>query len=139
MAIYFINTDAKSNNGLSYHDEWIRRRIAVTSGPKKFRDRMAHIEDGDTLLMYVNGTGIVAVGTVTRSEITGETKDTVSPREPIEYHIAVNWHLDLRRSPITPGEIKQVAGQTPLQTVQRVRKGEVGMEHLIERFSRLRG
>src|SRR2546430_2589466 len=37
-ALYFINTDAKANAGHSYHEQWLARSVAVTSGPGKFRN-----------------------------------------------------------------------------------------------------
>ena len=123
MSMFFVNTDSKSNAGFSYHDEWFSRDVAVTSGPEKFRKRLDRPELGDLVLMYVNGTGIVGVGKVitSASEL---TKNTVSPNEPHEYHRNVDWYLDLRNDTIRPSAIKDILGQTPLQTVQKVCKCE---------------
>jgi putative restriction endonuclease len=100
MPMYFINTDAKSNEGRSYHDEWLVRGVAVTSGPQKFRDKLASINRGDTVLMYVNGIGVVAAGEASDYEVVDvvEKQALVSSREPIEYHRGVDWRLDLRPS-----------------------------------------
>jgi putative restriction endonuclease len=119
MSVYFINTDAKSNNGHSYHKQWLKRGVAVTSGSKRFRDKLARPDPGDTLLIYANGLGIVGVGTVISGVF--DTNDCVSPREPLEYHRQVDWHLDLISNPISPCTIRNLVGQTPLNTVQQVR------------------
>jgi hypothetical protein len=141
MPMYFINTDAKSNEGRSYHDEWLVRGVAVTSGPQKFRDKLASINRGDTVLMYVNGIGVVAAGEALDHEVVDvvERQALVSSREPIEYHRRVDWRLDLRSAPINPATIKDLCGQTPLQTIQRVRKGEAQLWRLVEPSSRARG
>jgi hypothetical protein len=129
MTLYFVNTDAKTN-GRSFHDKWLARGIAVTSGPGKFRDKLARIGDGDIVLMYVNTIGVVAVGIT----LDGRVRDVVgegviSPVETTEYHRGVRWHSLLK--PISPTIIKELCGQTPLQTVQRVRKGEGELRRLL--------
>lgn len=120
MSVYFINTDAKSSNGHSYHDLWFERGVTVTTGPKKFQDKLAHPDPGDTLLMYANGLGIMDIGTVIGNEIFRVVEDRLGPCE-IEYRRQVNWHLDLRNKPIAPSTIRNLIGQTPLHTVQQVR------------------
>ena len=62
MGTSFINSDAISNKGTSFHDEWLRRGIAVTSGGLEYREALASLASGDRLLLYVDRTGIVAVG-----------------------------------------------------------------------------
>ena len=96
MSMFFINTDSKSNAGVSYHDEWFLRDVAVTSGPEKFQKRLDRPELGDLVLMYVNGKGVVGVGKVISSE-SDRIKNTVSPNELHEYHRKVDWYLDLRQ------------------------------------------
>jgi len=131
MSMYFINTDKKSNAGESYHDEWFSRGVAVTSGPDTYKTRLDRPEIGDLFLMYVNGTGIVGIGKVLSIESVS-TNDTTCPNEPHEYHREVDWYLDLRESPVSPATIREMAGQTPLQTVQMVHKGEEVLYKFLE-------
>jgi hypothetical protein len=129
VALYFINTDAKSN-GRSFHDEWLARCIAVTSGPGKFRDKLARIGRGHTVLMYVNTVGVVAAGITLDDRVQDVVGDgIVSPVETTEYHRRVRWHSLV--NPISPATIKELCGQIPLQTVQRVRKGEGELRRLL--------
>jgi hypothetical protein len=128
-ALYFINTDAKTN-GRSFHSEWLARGIAVTSGPGRFRDKLARIGHGDTVLMYVNAVGVVAVGITLDDRVQDVVgKGVVSPVEATEYHRRVRWQP--LPTPISPATIKELCGQTPLQTVQRVRKGEDELRRLL--------
>jgi hypothetical protein len=60
-----------------------------------------------------------------------EGEEMVSRFEEVrEYHRRVRWHR--LANPITPAKIKELCGQTPLQTVQRVRKGEDELRRLIQ-------
>jgi hypothetical protein len=130
MALWFINTDAKTNNGHSFHEVWLTRGIAVTSGPQKFGEKLARIPSGDAVLMYVNGAGVVAVGITLDDrvqDVVGE--GVISPVETREYHRRVRW-LSLPKE-ISPATLKELCGQTPLQTVQRVRKGEDKLRGLL--------
>jgi hypothetical protein len=52
-----------------------------------------------------------------------------SPVETTEYHRRLRWHS--LPNPISPATIKEMCGQTPLQTVQRVRKGEGELRRLL--------
>jgi hypothetical protein len=129
-ALYFVNTDAKTN-GRSFHDEWLSRGIAVTSGSGKFRAKLARIGCGDIVLMYVNTVGVVAAGITLDDrvqDVVGE--GVVSPVEATEYHRRVRW--DSLPNPISPVTIKELCGQTPIQTVQRVRKGESELRRLLQ-------
>jgi hypothetical protein len=133
-SLFFVNTDAKT--GANFHDEWLARGIAVTSGEPRYRDSLANVSCGDTVLMYVNRIGVVAVGITLDDRVTvAEEKDLLCPenqQEQIkEYHRRVEWHCDLRSTPITPAKIKELCGQTPIQTVQRVRKGEDEFRRLL--------
>jgi hypothetical protein len=129
-ALYFVNTDAKSNAGRSYHDQWLTRGVAVTSGPGKFRDKLSRIGRGDTVLMYVNTVGVVAAGITLDDRVQDVVgAGLVSPVETTEYHRRVHWHS--LSNPICPVTIKELCGQTPLQTVQRVRKGVSELQRLL--------
>ena len=108
MKTYFINTDAKSNQGKSLHTEWLRRGIGVTSGETKYRRDFAQINHGDRLLMYVNDIGVVAVGYLEKGDVFDEVTDgKVNPIEPIEYQRHVRWTTDLSRTPVTLEELRK--------------------------------
>jgi hypothetical protein len=132
VATFFVNTDAKSNEGHSYHDAWVARGIAVTSGRVKFRQKLARIARGDTVLMYANGLGVVAVGTALDDEVVDVTDSSalVSPRESIEYHRQVDWHSDLRSTPISASILSKLCGRAPRQVVERLEKGEAQRQRL---------
>ncbi|UMR30933.1 hypothetical protein MJ904_01290 [Massilia sp. MB5] len=133
MNVYFINTDAASNGGTSYHDEWLSRQIALTSGEGKYHSTLAKVKRGDILLMYVNAIGIVAAGTVLddANQTVGGSA-TVSPLESEEYHRQMNWFADLRANPITPGEIKAIRNQYPLAAITELQTGLDKIMGLIE-------
>jgi hypothetical protein len=131
LGLWFINTDAKSNAGHSYHEEWLARGIAVTSGPGKFGEKLARIGYGDAVLMYVNTVGVVAVGIALDDHVQDVVgQGVVSPVETTEYHRQVRWHS--LPNPISPATIKELCGQIPLQTVQRVRNGEGDLRQLLQ-------
>jgi putative restriction endonuclease len=124
---YFINTDAKSNNGISYHDAWIARGLAVTSGEEKYKSTLEVINRGDTLLLWANKIGVVAIGTMLDDEpttvIAGRDEGTISPTEEWEFHRRVAWNDDLRRHPISSKEVKAYRGQNPLSTIATLKEG----------------
>jgi hypothetical protein len=130
-ALYFVNTDAKSYGGRSYHDEWLARGVAVTSGHTRFREKLAAIGCGDAVLMYANGVGVVAVGVTLDDRVQVVAgKSRIGPGDSNEYHRRVRWHR--LEEPIGVAKIKELCGQTPLQTVQQVRNGEDGLRRLLE-------
>ncbi len=128
--LYFVNTDAVSFDGVSRHDEWLRRGIIVTSGEPRYKNALNHIPAGARVLIYVNGVGVVAVGKVT-SEDVDEVKppQTVNSFEPIEYHKTVTWLLDLRDDPISRNDLVKLLGQGPMQAVQEVHAGKKALLH----------
>lgn len=125
---YFINTDAKSNNGISYHDAWIARGLAVTSGEEKYKSTLEVINRGDTLLLWANKIGVVAIGTMLddtpTTVLAGQGGGTISPTEDWEFHRRVAWHGDLRRHPISSREVKAYRGQNPLSTIATLKEGK---------------
>ncbi|WP_248558447.1 HNH endonuclease [Paraburkholderia terrae] len=122
---YFIDTDASSNDGVSYHNQWMERGIAVLSGGPKYERKIERLKRGDTLLLWASGEGVVACGMVvddapvkviSRAEI-------VSPREPEEYHRKVAWTADLRTRPITAKEVIAYRGANPRGSIQALETG----------------
>jgi putative restriction endonuclease len=123
---YFINSDAKSNNGTSYHNEWISRGIAVTSGGEKYAASLAKVRRGDTLLLWVNGKGLVAIGMMLDDEPVHVTAGagTVSPLEKVEYHRTVAWNGNLEKAPITAKEVVAFCGTNPRSTLASLIRGK---------------
>lgn len=64
MKNYFINSDVVSNQKRSYHDEWIERGIAVTSGGQEYREQIDSIPQGSTLVLHEPNSGAMAARTV---------------------------------------------------------------------------
>lgn len=116
---YFINTDAKSLGGQSPHDLWFEHGKAFVGGDPRHGRLLQRPLPGDTLLMWVNGRGVVGVGVVTAPWDGRVHEDAVVYRPPHrepEYRLGVNWIVDLRSSPITAREI----GSNPPSTLQRL-------------------
>lgn len=137
MAYYFINTDAKSLGGVSPHDKWFATGFAFTGGPIKYGEKLGRFDRGDVLLMYANGLGVVAVGTVLESWDGSDHRPQLvytHPYEDREYRVAVQWFLDLRDMPVSAAKLKETIGWNPSSAVQEVRKGMDKIQQLIGRL-----
>ena len=139
MNYFFYNTDANSLSRNGRFPILIEQGFAATSGPRRFGEELGKLSLGDTILMYENGQGVVAVGAVLE-HWDGETYER--PRYYAEddfdheYRIKVDWFLDLSKSPITVKELKRRAS-TPRGAICRVRKWRSEIEKMIEERSAL--
>ncbi len=138
MGLFFYNTDAGSpptRQGRS--PVLIRHGLAVTGGPSSFGEQLGKLSPGDTLLMYENGVGVVAVGTVR------DHWDRITYRQAIyyqfgdegfdcEYRIGVDWHLDLSESPVDFRESKDRLGYIPQGAIRPVVAHQAEVERIIE-------
>lgn len=135
MRTFFVNTDAISYDGVSRHDEWVRRSVVVTGGESKYREALFRIPAGSLVLAYVNGIGVVAIGKTLHGDVLDVVPpNTINPAEPLEYHKRVSWHLDIRSNPISRAELIELLGQGPLQAVQEVNRGK---DALLKRIATL--
>jgi hypothetical protein len=127
MALFFYNTDDGDTQKL------IKRGFAVTGGPRKFGRQLAQLRPLDTLLMYENGTGVVAIGRV-REEWDGKAHTNVwyYPNDRHEYRLRVKWNRV--NTPISLARLKQVLGYQPRSAVRRIRKRAVEVQSLINEF-----
>lgn len=137
---FFYNTDAESMAGQRRFSILIQEGCAATSGPRTFGEQLQQLSRGDTLLMYENGLGVVAIGTVL------EQWDGQSHPDPLyylpgvggfehsghEYRIQVDWFLDLSDSPITVAQLKERIGSTPRGAVKRIVKRRDEVAALID-------
>lgn len=137
MNSYFINSDAVSNNRRSYHDAWIERGIAVTSGGKEFRDQLDNIPRGSTVVLHEPNSGVVAAGTVLDDDtlVVPRGAGTVSPAEPEEYHREVSWYADLRQNPLPYREVIRVWGTNPRPAVQSFKTNRNELMDLIHAYA----
>jgi hypothetical protein len=134
---HFINTDAVSNGDTSFHDTWIHRGIAVTSGHEGYRDKINRIKRGDTVLLYVKRVGVVAVGTMLDDRAQDvHAPATVSPREPVEYQRKVKWFTDIRNQPLHYDRVREMRGQYPLSSVDTLKKGREDILEAIQLLAR---
>lgn len=113
MDYYFFNTDVSCLDGKSRVGVLIKKGIAATSGERSYGEQLGKLAERDTLLMYENNRGVVAVGTVL------ETWDGKTHKKPWyyppsyqggfdhEYRIKVKWFLDLSDKPITLEELRE--------------------------------
>jgi len=126
MEIFCINTDNYSGIrpfGLSYHDDWIRRGVAVAGGDPSYREQLSRVRRDDYVLIYANDMGVVGIGIAIDDKVRDVTgAETVEEGAAIEYHKAVDWQVDLRDAPITRTELKSLMGWTPVKALQRVVK-----------------
>jgi hypothetical protein len=130
---YFIDSDATSNGGVSYHDQWLARSIAVLSGGPTYEKKSKSLKRGDSLLLWASGLGVVASGTVVDDEPLKVTSrsEIVSPREPEEYHRTVAWTADLRMRPITAKEVIRFRRANPRGALQALETGRAEIMALV--------
>jgi hypothetical protein len=139
MDYYFYNTDADCPRHDGGFAILIKKSFAATSGPIRFGEELGRLSPGDTLLMYENRVGVVAIGTVLK-------KWDGKPHKPsqyympgddgfdYEYRIGVKWFLDLSSSPISVHDLKTHAS-TPRGAIDRVVKWRSVIENMIEERS----
>jgi HNH endonuclease len=137
MNYYFYNTDAASITGppRPRFCILIDEGFAAAGGDKqRFGEQFRQLEKDDILLMYENGTGVVAVGRVLepwdgkphsfpRYYTTAEMRNLTGG--PHEYRIKVEWFLDRSANPVTLGALRHrfhSTGFTPRRTVRRIIK-----------------
>jgi hypothetical protein len=128
MAFFFYNTDG----GQGRYERLIKRGIAATGGPRKFGLQLGQLRPSDTLLMYEDGVGIVAVGRVREywDEKTHRTPLYYPAGEPKEYRIKVRWRA--LTSPISIATIKEALGYQPRGAVRRIVKCHEVVEQLVD-------
>ena len=124
LTTVFLNTDAVSNGDFSYHDDWIRREVILTSGDIFYRHEIDRIALGATVFVYANGIGVVAAGTVldTRSRLVEDSSELISP-EPLEYQRKISWFADIARNPVPYKIVIELCG-TPSRAVRSIVKGK---------------
>jgi len=129
MALFFYNTDDGDSQKL------IKRNFAVTGGPRRFGKQLGQLRILDTLLMYENGTGVIAIGRV-REEWDGKAHADVwyYLNDAHEYRIKVKWFRNLSDGPIGIPRLKEVLGYQPRWAVRRITKRAAEMEQLIGEF-----
>ena len=138
MDYYFYNNDAKEFREGRCAQVLIERGLAVTGGPRDFGEQLRQLAPGDTLLMYEDGAGIVAVGYVSESwngkayrrpvyYISGQN----FAGEDREYRIAVNWFLNLSDAPVSIQEVKKRIGYQPRGAVRKIVKRRPQVESMI--------
>lgn len=134
LRTFFINSDASSNENHSYHNEWIEKGLAVTSGGSKFWKQIKRLVRGNTLLLWANGHGVVAAGTVLDDKPVTIQRgpNTISPNEPEEYQRKVIWYADLRSNPINSEEVTVFRGNNPRQALSEAVKGKDAILALVE-------
>jgi hypothetical protein len=138
MNYYFYNTDAQSLVGPPRFHKLIDHGIAAASGPRR-GTQFRQLEPGDILLMYHDGTGIVAVGKVLERWDGKPHKDILYYRrgddmdkEGHEWRVAVKWFRDFSKSPIEVAEIKTCLGYAPRGSLRVIRKRRREVERMLD-------
>ena len=137
MNYFFYNTDAKSLVGPPRFNKLIDQDLGATSGPRRFGEQLSQLAHRDILLMYEDGKGVVAVGSVLKPW------DGKSHKIPLyykagdewgeaEYRIEVDWFRDLSKKPIGVAEIKKRLGYTPRGAVTIIRKHRIEVEKMLD-------
>jgi len=122
---YFVsNTDRKSLLA-SPHDVWFEASLAITGGDPRYGRALGRLAARDIVFMYANRMGVVGVGRV-RRPWDGESHDPplvyVNPKLS-EYHLPVEWFLDLRTDPIPPTELELLGFHPIPRAVIQLREG----------------
>jgi len=112
MATYWINTDKKTHK-YSPHNQWIEAHCAFTGGDIHYGEYFLPVQPGDTILMYANKIGIVAVGEALESWDGISHQPQIIYHHDNEYRLRTNWFLDLRPSPFSLEKIKSSLGHIP--------------------------
>lgn len=138
MEYYFYNNDADSLRGNRRTHILIKQGIAITGGPSSYGEQLRQLSVGDTLLMYENGIGIVAVGEVKEPWDGKAYKELIyyvsgeSYLEPErEYRIKVKWFLNLIDKPIMFQDLKERIGYQPRGAIRKIVKCKAEVEDMI--------
>ena len=110
---YYINTNTEAyKSGDGSPEKWIEHGYAFTSGGLAYGRKLGELEPGDTLFMYVNGCGIMAVGKVSKrwDKKRYEGDDRLVDKENPEYRICVKWDITLWDNPIEKAVLKGIFG-----------------------------
>ena len=139
MDYYFYKTDADSQRRDGGFLILIDNGVAATSGPIRFGEELGQLSPGDTILMYENRVGVVAIGTVLENwdGKAHEPSLYYLPGEggfDYEYRIRVRWFLDLSKTPIGIQELKRRAS-TPRGAIDRIVKWRPAIESMVEERS----
>jgi hypothetical protein len=131
MEYYLMNTDAESLR-FSPHDIWIEQGYAFTGGQVYYGELLGRLEPNDVCFMYVNKSGVMAVGKVLEKwDGKVYAPPVIYPDGTNEYRIKVDWFLDRRGKPIGISDVRDIIGIIPPQTLQRV--SEISGEALLDR------
>jgi len=141
MDYYFYNTDAGSLVGPPRFHRLIEQGLAITGGAWRFGEKLEALVPGDTLLMYENGVGVVAIGTVLNHWPRESHKDLLyyepgdvcvnEEGDECEYRIKVDWFRDLSESPISVQELRTRLGYTPRGTISKITKWRAEIEGIV--------
>ena len=138
---FFYNTDADSLVAAPRprYQTLIAQGFAATGGPRRYGEQLSQLAPGDTLLMYENRIGIVAIGTVLKQwdGISHENMLYYKNGEGCiddhgqerEYRIKVEWQC-LPRA-ISVKELRRQFGYTPRGTVRRIVKRRAQVDRMI--------
>lgn len=142
MGLYFYNTDSGAGNDLNRCHLLIKHRIAATSGPWRFGEQLRKLSPGDSILMYADGHGIIACGTVLKKWdekphnrpkfYAGQGVDDLG-----EYRIAVDWTDNWITNSISLKQLQKATGNNfvPRGAIRKVVKHRLEIERLIDRKS----
>ena len=136
MSLFLYNTDADSLSRKGRFPLLIKQGFAATSGPITFGEQLGKLSPTDTLLMYENSVGIVAVGIVSEywDRLTHKPPKYYQPGDEgfsHEYRIGVNWDRNFTDAPITVEQIRTQIGYIPQGAVVRIVKWQGEMEDLV--------
>ena len=148
MNYFFYNTDSSAIIDVPRprFGVLIDGKFAAVGGDrKKFGEQLGKLSPDDILLMYENLVGIVAVGRVLEhwDEVTHSNSLYYSKREmklltggAFEYRIAVDWFIDLSKSPISVHQLRELLGYTPRGTIKKIVEHRAKIEKLLKEFQK---
>ena len=120
MEYYYTNTEAK-NLATKRSAIWLEEKGAFVSGTE-YGEKLGRLNRGDICFMYESGSGVVAIGTVTKAwdgQISYPPVVYATDQGP-EYRINVDWFLPFPENPITPPMLREIIGWISPQAIQRI-------------------
>ncbi|MSR48406.1 MAG: hypothetical protein EXS13_15325, partial [Planctomycetes bacterium] len=147
MNYFFVNSDANSlrDPPRPRYPILLERGFFAAGGDRaKYGEQLRVLDSGDVVLLYENGVGVVAVGTVL------EPWDGVSHPSPLyytaselrgfdssasaEFRVAVDWFLDLSAAPIGVATLVERLGYNPRKVIHRIVAKRPAIASLIEEY-----
>ena len=135
MGYFFYNNDAQAFADSPPVQRLISRGYAVTADNEKYAAPLRRVSPDDTILMYHDEIGIVAVGTSLEQWDEIQHVDNwfygTRGNPTSNFRIGIDWYLDFTENPIHFDELRGAIGYIPRGAMRRDRHKNNEIEDLI--------